>query len=72
MIFLLLGVWLIGASICFTLFYDRDDGAWGLLIPGLWPIFLLAGIAGMFLSLCRQAYCFCFGDDPTFPEDPHG
>jgi hypothetical protein len=65
-LWLLGGMWLIGAAICIPLFFDRDD-PWGVAFALLWPLLVLAALAGMFLGACRVVHAFLFNDTP--PED---
>jgi hypothetical protein len=59
MIFTLVGLYLIGVAVCIPLFFDRDD-PWGIVFALMWPLLVLAGLAGVFFG--------AFTND----EDPHG
>jgi hypothetical protein len=45
---LLFGLYLLGAAVSITLFYDRDDGPLPLLWAFIWPVFSLIAVAAVF------------------------
>jgi hypothetical protein len=73
MIFIFGGFYFLGVAICIPLFFDRDD-PWGIVWAVLWPVLVLAAIAGLFLGACANFYAFIFHDTAFFSddEDPHG